>query len=242
MDPTTRTLAFGALGLASLVLGACTSDPEVTGERAGSPSSTSPAPAPSHLAGTGDLLDPGTFQVRTFRDPGDAPNRDPVEARLQVPEGFTDGAEWYVVSQDEDLFLGLMSVTGVERDACLGADHDEVSAGSTIEDLARALADQRSTRASVPEPVTVDGHSGLYLEVKGPADLGTCDEHPALWRSPGERGIYADQQVDRLWILEVGGQRVVVDAAYSAPRSTPADVARLTRMVDSLDFVDPVLG
>jgi hypothetical protein len=58
-----------------------------------------------------------------------------------------------------------------------------------------------------------------------------CGEPPIL--SP--RGIYSDDQVDRVWILDVDGQRRVVNAAYG-PRSTAAERDKLTSMVRSLKF------
>jgi len=42
-----------------------------------------------------------------------------------------------------------------------------------------------------------------------------------------------------LWILDVEGQRLVVNAAYSQPKSTPAQIEKLTAMVESVKFVLP---
>jgi hypothetical protein len=43
--------------------------------------------------------------------------------------------------------------------------------------------------------------------------------------------------VDRIWILDVGGERLVVDAFYLA-EATPEDRAELERVVDSIRFLD----
>ena len=42
--------------------------------------------------------------------------------------------------------------------------------------------------------------------------------------------------VTRLWILDVDGQRIVIDAAFF-PSTDAADVAALTAMVESIQFV-----
>ena len=91
---------------------------------------------------------------------------------------------------------------------------------------------QTATRASEPEPVTIDGHQGLYVELTSPRDLSNCMD-PGLWDG---RGIYVDGQVDRVWILDVDGQRLVVNAAHG-PTSSPSDIDKLSAMVESLKFV-----
>jgi hypothetical protein len=45
-------------------------------------------------------------------------------------------------------------------------------------------------------------------------------------------------QVDRLWVLDVNGQRVVVDATYS-PDTTQAERDRLGQVATSLRFLTP---
>ena len=62
-------------------------------------------------------------------------------------------------------------------------------------------------------------------------------QYPSLWVNP-ERGIYGDAQVDRLWILNVDGQRLVVDASYSSA-STPEDIETLTAMVEAIEIASP---
>ncbi|HEU0288542.1 MAG TPA: hypothetical protein VFR22_15955 [Nocardioidaceae bacterium] len=45
-----------------------------------------------------------------------------------------------------------------------------------------------------------------------------------------------DRQVDRVWILDVDGRRLVVNTAYSA-ESTTKDIKNPSSMVQSLKFV-----
>jgi hypothetical protein len=42
-----------------------------------------------------------------------------------------------------------------------------------------------------------------------------------------------------VWILDVRGQRIVVDAAYT-PRSSPAEIDKLNSMAKSLKFTATV--
>ena len=54
----------------------------------------------------------------------------------------------------------------------------------------------------------------------------------------GNRYEQVPGQVDRLWVLDVHGQRLIVDATYS-PDTPQADRAELTQVVESLRFVSP---
>lgn len=211
--------------------------PSTSSQQPGTNSSGAGSAGAQHL-GAGPLL-PGTYQFSVLVRPGVAS----PGALIDVPSGFEghaeDGglgpADWYVVSPDGDAFLGLWTVGEVERDACLRPRDDHVTPGPSVEDLTAALIAQRSTRASAPEPVDLAGYQGLYIELAGPPDMSRCDRDPGLWGAPGERGIYSDNQIDRLWILDRDGQRLVVDAAHG-PTSTASERDKLTSMVESLDL------
>jgi hypothetical protein len=186
--------------------------------------------APPHLVGNDAPLSPGTYQFSFVANS----EVETPDALVEVPSGFKDGAEWYVVSPDSDAFLGLSTVGKVDRDVCLHGEQDAFDPGSSVEDLADALVAQKSTRASAPKPVTLGGHEGLYVELASPRHLSRCEKYPGLWREP-DRGIYSDSQMDLVWILDVDGQRLVVDAAHG-PTATTSEIDNLTSMVKSLEF------
>jgi hypothetical protein len=222
-----------------LLLSGCSGDSDNGGENTDtSPSAvTSSDPgdggsaAPPHLVGNGTRLSPGTYQFSFVANSG----VETPDALVEVPSGFEDGADWYVVSHDSDAFLGLSTVGKVDRDVCLHGEQDAFDPGSSVEDLADALVAQKSTRASAPKPVTVAGYRGLYVELASPRDISRCDQTPRLWGDPGERGIYSDDQIDLVWILDVDGQRLVVNAAHG-PTATTSEIDNLTSMVMSLEF------
>ena len=84
--------------------------------------------------------------------------------------------------------------------------------------------------------MTLAGYEGLYVELASPHDISRREQTGHLWRNPGGRGIYGDGQFDRLWILDVDGQRLVVDASYG-PLATAVERDSLASMVESLKFV-----
>ncbi|MBA2559429.1 MAG: hypothetical protein H0V07_05985 [Propionibacteriales bacterium] len=63
------------------------------------------------------------------------------DAVVEVPSGYKDGAECYVMSLDHDEFLGLWTVGQVEHDAC----HPQLG-------LAIAPMSARAALARVPPP------------------------------------------------------------------------------------------
>jgi hypothetical protein len=192
----------------------------------------SSVPPPHLVEGSEFSLEPGTYQFSVFANFG----VETPDALVQVPSGFDDdGTDWFVVSSDRQEFLGLWTAGLVDRDACPSSRvNDLFDPGPSVQDMADALVAQKSTRASTPKPVTLAGYEGLYVELSSPHDISRCGETGNLWANPGGRGI-GNGQVDLVWILDVDGQRLLVNAAYT-PKSSAKDIDKLTSMVESLKF------
>jgi hypothetical protein len=125
--------------------------------------------------------------------------------------------------------------------------------GPTVDDLVNALVAQKSRNASKPKEVTVDGHRGQYLEwsvpkdakVVGDADFVGCDVQSnghldfVSWETDGGGERYQQEagQVDRLWVLDVDGHRLLADATFSLAASQAAR-DELAAVAASLKFVD----
>ena len=113
-----------------------------------------------------------------------------------------------------------------------------------MEDLAAALTAQKRSAVSQPAPVTLDGHPGLYLELTAAFDIAFEDcalGYYAYWEGmPDDAQHTADSPgtVDRAWILDVDGERVVL-TAVSVPEVPDRQVDELTTMVESVRFVEP---
>jgi hypothetical protein len=229
----------------SLPLSGCGDNPDTAQPTSDTPSSAAGATSssatssdagssatPQHLVeGPATSLEPGTYQFSVVANPG----VETPDALVEVPSGFDDEAAWYVVSHDQQEFLGLWTVGLVDRDACPSGTNQLFDPGPSVEDLADALVAQKSTRATTPKPVKLAGYKGLYVELTSPHDISGCEQTGHLWGNPGGRGIYNDGQVDLVWILDVDGQRLVVNAAYT-PKSSASDIDKLTSMVESLKF------
>lgn len=122
---------------------------------------------------------------------------------------------------------------------------------TTPDEIAAAFAAQGSTDATAPVDVTVGGFAGkaITLHVPMSFDLpnasreekfGDCDEDAfAFYGIEGETGHARNAQgagqIDELWILDVDGSIVILDASYSA--APPADlVEELRTLAESATF------
>ncbi len=125
--------------------------------------------------------------------------------------------------------------------------------GPSVDDLANALAKQPLRNGTTPIPVTLAGFSGKFLELTVPAsvDLGTCSKVAGAsastpgafvtWVGPAGddyNGLAAPGSHDRVWILDVDGVRLVLDATDYAS-ATSEDKAELQSIIDSI-HIEPV--
>ena len=174
-----------------------------------------------------------------------------------LPPGWYDLGGGFVDKYQETgarrpvLGLSVWDVGQVYRDPCHwhGQGFDP---GPTVEDLVSALVAQKTRNATTPTDVTLAGYAGKYLEWSVPADMKSTtwtdfdacdvasdgvDRDFASWlgKGVGERFEQVPGQVDRLWVIDVKGQRLVVDATYS-PDTSQADRAALEAVVNSLRF------
>lgn len=157
---------------------------------------------------------------------------------VTVPEGFLASQDVLVsgtFEADDARVLWLWNVDRVFTHPCeQGAP--AVPVGPTVADLANALAAQPMRSTTAPVPVTVGGYDGLSVELSVPddIDLDTCPGSQfRLWEG---RWQEVPGQVDLLWILDVDGQRITVDASH-APGAGPQEVAELIDMVSTTTFV-----
>ncbi len=256
MTSHSRARVPAALAAVAVLLAACGND-ETAGARSGATSSASATTdAATDAATAGDYVllldddsDPDQMKGRpgsyAFTARGDG---EPPLAVADVPAGYTNFgffAIWPVDSADESApFRGLhyWTVYAVHENPCRTVG-GATEIGDSVDDLADALAAQNLTTATAPEPVSVDGHDGVYLELTMPTgiDFEQCEEgYFTLWEGkPGDAQHTTDSPglVERLWIIDVDGHRVVL-ATLAADDVSAAHVDEMTAIVESVRFVD----
>jgi hypothetical protein len=241
-------VALGAVGCSASVDSTPSTRPSpVTTAAPGTPQTTitgstkAPSSGPSSVAGvTARVMGSGRYPAWTVTPPTDWS----VVGNLFVVKYPTD-------QPGPVMGLSVWDVGLVFRDPCHW-DGQAFDPGPTVDDLVAALAVQPMRNATKPEDVRLAGYAGRYLVLSVPADMtstkwtefdecdvdsdGARDFQGWLGNGMGNRYEQVPGQIDELWVLDVNGQRLVVDATYSPDTS---DVARdeLRKTVDSIRFV-----
>ncbi|WP_062516430.1 hypothetical protein [Demequina gelatinilytica] len=201
------------------------------------------------MVGAGDQpLEAGTYRFEPSRVLGGDPYPDLL---VTVPAGWASGDGWALGK--ESVAILLWNVDEVFRDPCRweGTAYDP---GDSVDELAAALKEVPLRDPSDPVPTEIDGRTGVYLEWSVPEDIAydgegfpDCDAKPGephdfvSWTGIGKPSVRYHQgpgQVDRLWIIDADGQRLVIDA-FSMPEATDADIAEIEAIVGSMRFVGP---
>ncbi len=202
------------------------SSPSPSASEAASPS---PTPVASGALPSGGRVTQGSY---TIADPF------PIELDLEIGPGWTmwsagvdaTGVALYKTSPDPPagLAIGFLIVDNVHADPCdLAAGEMDPPVGPAPMDLAEALLAQTGTESTDPEPVEIGGYRGVYLDYRNTGD-GECG---SMQRWPGRDALIGER--DQVWILDVDGTRLVIDAA-SFEGTSEADVAEMRAIVEGL--------
>lgn len=124
--------------------------------------------------------------------------------------------------------LSYWTMYAVPSDPCAGGSEPV----DTVDEAVAALRSQKHSQVSDPSPATIDGYNGLYVELRIPEsfDFASCPRFYA-WDIDAEGGLpyYQSPGLERLWILDVDGELVVINLS---------DGKRLAlAMVEALQFV-----
>jgi hypothetical protein len=148
-----------------------------------------------------------------------------------------------------DLYVTPLFVGNVYTDGCHWHGSElSPAVGPTVDDLATVLFTQEGPGASPPTAVTVGGYPGKKVELSIPEglDTTTCDSDspgsdPHFGRFVFDRGygahpyLYGDGQHNTIYIVDVDGTRLVIDAMY-LPGVSAADRAEQDQIVASIRF------
>lgn len=246
---TSRNRKFGALavaaaiGIAAVIVVIRAVDDGTGTQPAGQPTPTGAEPIGSITSGP---LDPGRYVIATHNADFNASHR----ITIDVPDGY-EGVGFGGGSQvlktplsvsGSDTGVALYDVGYAFADACDWSG--TLSPISSADELVAALAGQQGLRPSPPTDVVVGGSSGTFMELTVPAQtkLDRCSrDRMQAWALTGDGSnwIWLNNpgQHDLLWILEVDGVPLVIDAFLAADASAQ-DRAELLQMVESVQ-IDP---
>jgi hypothetical protein len=109
--------------------------------------------------------------------------------------------------------------------------------GPTVDDLATALENQL-TREATTSDVTLDGYAGKLVKLTVPADAVFADCDQGEFRSWDGRYHQGPGQRDDVYIVDVEGFRLVIDA-LSYPGSSEDDLRELQQLLDTIQIEPP---
>ena len=127
----------------------------------------------------------------------------------------------------------------VPADPCRGDSTRPETPATTVDAFAEALAAQTSRNASEPVDVMIGGYAGKSLILHAPDDVAEadCDQGNIITYFAGDfsRNTQRPDEVSELWILDVAGTIVVIDAVSSP--GDPTELVDATRTaVESATF------
>jgi hypothetical protein len=139
----------------------------------------------------------------------------------------------------------------VYGDPCKYLSTKPAKPATTVDEIAARLAAQASRNATAPVDVMLDHNHGKAITLHVPADAKvTADGEDFIGCEEGKFASYGTAedplsryhqgpgQIDELWIMDVGGATVIIDAMYRS--DTPADVIEeMQRIAQSATFVKP---
>jgi hypothetical protein len=195
-------------------------------------------PAPQAMpSGTQDLT-AGTYAV-AFPE-FDAPGNPFPKVLITVPDGWTINNGFALSRRDMpgQLVVTVWDVVDVYANGCHWLD-GMIHPGPTVDELVAVLAARPLRNATAPVAASIGGYHGKYLEWSIPVDIHFSDCVGGMFKSwtdlVGDRYQQGPGQVDRLWILDIDGRRLVIDATYM-PDSTEQGRTELAKVVNSIQF------
>ncbi len=223
--------------IAASILSACSSAGDDAQSSGAGQTSTSVPTSTAPFMSAGEHNPPGRYAFTTGSE-FDASHR----ITMDVPGGWGGSGDGHVISKGPGQGISTWVVRNVYANPCAwtGTLLDP-PAGSSVDGLVAALAAQKARHASTPTHVTVDGFTGTYMELTTPAGIDLADCDGGEFRSWVDRGgsRYTEPgQRDMLWILDIDGVPLVIDAALGEG-TTRRDRAERTEIVESTQ-IEPI--
>jgi hypothetical protein len=252
-----RRLAMAAaafvavIGVATIAINIRNSDDGVDPAPAAEPTVAPTTVAPTTVAPT--TVAPTTVAPTTVAPTTVAPTTKTVSFRVaNIPVTFAAPVDWTAFGgwliwnfQTARAGVAFQAVTNIYADGCQWVLLDP-PVGPTVDDLVSAWATVPGLAATAPVDITVDGYAGKQIELTVP-DYGETeckDSTFGLWQDPGapettgsqpNRWAQGPNQHSQLWILDVDGTRVVIEA-FSFPDTSPQDRAAIDEVLASIQI------
>jgi hypothetical protein len=199
----------------------------------GGPPALTAKPTPIPKLNSQGLLPAGRYQVDATL---------PMKVTVAVPDGWSTDTNWVVIGPNGNQAPNGMAIRFHTVKNLLvhplspsdGAISPPV--GPSVDDLVKAMVNHRDWTTTGPSPITIDGYVGQVVHVTLPA--GTSEATP-FYLSGDELGgdVYGwvAGQVFDIYVIDVGGKRLVIDA-FHYPGTSAEDLAAQRAVLDSVQL------
>lgn len=203
----------------------------------GTPNVGGPGESPTQTATPAALPSPGSLAPGSYTV--DEPDWAPAPYTFTVPDGWDLDADGFVrkdAAGPGEVMFTTWIVTHIFSDACNDSADNLVDVGTTVEELTSALVAQENRDAS-QSAATLGGYSATRVELSFPADFDPATCEGRAWPDPGPDlsggMLIGDGQTQVVYILDIGGDRMVVVASHMEG-SSEQDLAELQGVIDSI--------
>lgn len=251
---STRCGRLWVLGVAVLIAGCVSSDvtaPPSESAAISSVAAATPSACPTPAGSVPNVFSvPGEFpelEPTTYWVDPDVDSCTPLRVLYTIPAdgwlSWTGTFKEGVGPQGEEMRVGvsIVTVTNLVVDGCTDHRLADPPVGSTVDDLATALAELPPFVVSSPATdVTIDGYSGKRLELTLPEmEFSACRNGEVIsWDAPvlsyPFHG-YLPRLIEEYSILDVEGSRLAIIAA-STPNASAEYLAELQAVLDSIQI------
>jgi hypothetical protein len=178
-------------------------------------------------------LSPGRYEV----DP-----TLPVIVTVEVPDGWSAGGNWIVIGPKgkeapHGMAVRFYTAQNLYRNPLSPGEGLVVPlVGPSVDDLVNAMVNHPDWTTTGPTPITIDGYAGQVVHVTLPA--GTSDTTPfflSVDANGGQAWGWVAGQLFDIYVVDVGGKRLVIDA-FHYPGTSAADLAAQRAVLDSIQL------
>jgi hypothetical protein len=222
--------AIIAIGLASCQVGSSepTATPNVT-------MTAEPTATPVPRLNGQEPLDPGRYRVNGGIS---------TDVTVAVPSGWSASGDWVVLGprgndEPDGMAIRFYTMSNLAVNPLSHSDGNlDPPVGPTVDDMVQAIVAHPGWTASEPTDISIDGHTGQLVSITIHMDVVLpADDTFYLEVEPSGGGIWgwAQGQTFDLYILDVDGQRLIIDSWHYL--GTPEeDLAAQRTVVESVQF------
>ena len=165
----------------------------------------------------------------------------PMKVTLAVPNGWS-GATWLVVGPNGNqspngMAVRFYTVANIYKNP-LSPDEGVLTpaVGPSVDDLVNAMVNHPDWTTTGHTAITIDGYAGQVVHVTLPA--GTSNATPfylSVDPTGGQSWGWVAGQLFDIYVIDVGGKRLVIDAFHYAGTSAE-DLAAQKAIIDSVQL------